>query len=127
MRDLLGNVIGAPRTIELAAGQQTARFVDELLSPIALNLRGSLEVVSDKPIDMVALRGVVNTRGEFLFTTTPLADYSAPLQTALLFAHFADGGGYSTQTIVLSTSATAGALAVRYFDAGGAPVQVDLK
>jgi hypothetical protein len=91
-------------------------------------MRGSLEVSSDRPIEMLALRGTINARGEFLISTLPVADYAAPASSgSLLFAHFADGGGYSTQTVLLDASDANSSATVAYFSQNGSATTVDLK
>jgi hypothetical protein len=93
----------------------------------AFEMQGSLEVVSDQSIELLTLRGTYNAQGEFLFTTLPVADYAAESKGALLFAHFADGGGYSTQTVVLNPSDAAGQITLRYLSSTGTPRLVDVK
>jgi hypothetical protein len=127
LRNMLGSVVGIPRTIEIPARGQTARFVHELMGSAAFEMQGSLEVVSDQSIELLTLRGTYNAQGEFLFTTLPVADYAAESKGALLFAHFADGGGYSTQTVVLNPSDAAGQITLRYLSSTGTPRLVDVK
>jgi hypothetical protein len=54
------------------------------------------------------LRGTNNERGEFLLTTLPVVNLAVPPSSGpAVFAHFADGGGWTTQiTLVNPTSAT---------------------
>jgi photosystem II stability/assembly factor-like uncharacterized protein len=120
------DVLGIPVTLELGPGKQTARFVDELLGSAAAGVAGTLEVSSDRPVEIVTLRGTVGARGEFLYSTLPVSDYSASL-SKLLFAHFADGGGYSSQTVVLNPSENTKSATVRYFGTDGKATAVDLR
>jgi len=62
---------------------------------------------------VVGLRSRYNERGEFLFTTTPPANQSTyistPSPTDLLFPHFADGGGFTTQFVLYGNTSNAAA------------------
>jgi photosystem II stability/assembly factor-like uncharacterized protein len=128
LRSMDGTVLGIPRTIELEPGTQAARFVDELAGSLALGILGTLEVSSDRPIEMLTLRATLTARGELVLTTLPVADYAGSgFNTAVTFSHFADGGGYSSQAILLNASPAAGTITVRYFGPGGSPLVVDLR
>jgi hypothetical protein len=99
----------------VAAGAHFARFIDQmnLVAP-DFNLPadfasatgfGTLELSSDQPLSVLALRTVVNQRGEALFTTTPIADLTRPAgSNALYFPQLADGGGWVTSIILLNTT-----------------------
>jgi sugar lactone lactonase YvrE len=66
---------------------------------------GSLEIVSTQPLSVLALRGTMNQRNEFLITSTPIADLTQmPGNSPSYFPQFADGGGYTTSLILLNTS-----------------------
>src|SRR5205823_4581224 len=77
--------------------------------------------------------GLTNERGEFLITTLPVADLSiAAAGDAILFPHFADGGGWTTQILLVNTSDVAmsgsiqfsSSLAQDYFVPGGSAVKI---
>jgi hypothetical protein len=56
---------------------------------------GSLDIVSDQPLSILALRLTTNQRGENLLTSTPIADLSAAVISGPLhFPQFTDAGGY---------------------------------
>ena len=93
----------------------------------ASGVRGTLEIAGDQPVEVLALRGTYNYRGEFLFTSLPVADYAATPAQSLIFAHFADGGGYATQTAVLNVSDNPGSLTQRFFSSKGSALAVDQK
>ncbi len=49
------------------------------------------------------MRGFTNERSEFLITTLPVADLALPAANgAILFPHFADGAGWSTQMLLVN-------------------------
>jgi hypothetical protein len=72
------------------------------------SLTGTFSFSSNIPISVVALRGRINERSEFLMTTLPVADLSAAPSTApVVFSHFAAGGGWTTQIVLVNpTNAT---------------------
>jgi hypothetical protein len=101
----------------IAAGTYFACFIDDLKAraeaqgfnlpadfPTAIQF-GSLEIASSRPLSVLGLRGTMNQSGEFLMTTTPIADLTHPLgQSPIFFPQFVDGGGYTTSIILLNTS-----------------------
>src|SRR5262249_27104626 len=56
---------GAQTTLQLAAGAQQARFVNELFTNLPSFL-GTLTVQSNVPVSIVALRGTQNANGQFI-------------------------------------------------------------
>jgi virginiamycin B lyase len=66
---------------------------------------GSLDIISDQPVSVLALRGTTNQRNEFLMTTTPVADLTdSDKSGSVYFPQLADGGGYTTSLILMNTS-----------------------
>ncbi len=114
----LRHVSGGPLSIghgTLAPGAHFARFLNELnqVAPdfvLPANFQsavqfGSLEISSDRPLSILALRMTTNQRNEVLLTTTPIADLTKPATSdAVFFPQFADGGGYTTSLILLNAS-----------------------
>ncbi|MBZ5536700.1 MAG: hypothetical protein LAO31_12160 [Acidobacteriia bacterium] len=105
-----------------------AKFIDQL----GLNLpsgftTGSLEVASNLPISILALRLTTNQRNETLLTTTPIADLTQPAPVgSLFFPQMADGGGYRTTIMLLNTSSSAVSGKIYFYDDGGLPREVHL-
>jgi trimeric autotransporter adhesin len=86
---------------------------------------GILEISSDQPLSVVALRMTTNQRGEALYTTTPIADMTqAPTNTPIYFPQFADGDGYTTSLILLNTSNQTETGILQIYDSGGNPLVV---
>jgi hypothetical protein len=135
LRNIMGTRISRGHGI-LAAGAHFAKFIDQLeeVAP-GFNLPpdfptstgfGSLEILSDQPLSIVALRETINQRHEALFATTPIADLSRPLATdPIYFPQFADGGGYTTALVLLNTSSTAEKGTLQIFDSNGVPLVVN--
>jgi hypothetical protein len=120
----------------LPPGAHFARFIDQLKEVASgFNLPqdfptstgfGSLEISSDQPLSVVALREILNQRHEALFTTTPIADLTQPLRTdPIYFPQFVDGGGYTTALILLNTSTAVEAGMLQIFDDSGLPLAVN--
>jgi hypothetical protein len=77
---------------------------------------------------LLGLRGVLNSRGDFIITTTPATDENATSNPQVVLPHVLDGGGYSTQFIFFSgtpAQPTSGPLQL-YSQAGG-PLPMNLK
>jgi hypothetical protein len=119
----------------IAKANHMARFIDALkdIAPdfvipsdfqTAIQF-GTLDIESDEPLSVTALRGTTNQRGDFLITTTPVSDLTqAPDNKPLYFPQFADGGGYTTSVVLLNTSSLAETGTLQILDDAGLPVTV---
>lgn len=131
LRDLQGNTISAG-SVQLAANSHLAKFIDQFAPAFVLPANfssmtgfGSLEVTSDQPISILALRLTTNQRGESLLTSTPIADMSSALvTTSLNFPQIADGGGYQTALLLLNTSTAQESGTISFMDNNGSPLKV---
>jgi hypothetical protein len=134
LRDLNGQVLSMG-TGSLARDAHVAKYLWELPAMVsgfsiptsfATETRyGTLELGSDQPLSVVALRLTTNQRGEMLMTSTPVADLRRPLSTApTYFAEFIDGGGYTTTLMLLNTSGVMMTGTLRMYDNDGAPLAV---
>jgi M6 family metalloprotease-like protein len=132
LRDRSGVSLAAGQGV-VAAGSQYAKFINQL-QEVASDFRvpadfsssvgfGSLDISSDHPISLTALRQTVNQRNEALFTSTPVADLSnASGQAPLYFPQCADGGGYRTTLVLLNASAAPESGTLDLFNNSGAPM-----
>jgi hypothetical protein len=135
LRDLTGGILASGNGT-IAAGNYFAKFIDNL-SDVAPDFNlpsnfqtaiqfGSLQITSTQPLSVLALRGTMNQRNEFLITTTPVADLTQALGNgSMYFPQFADGGGYTTSLILMNTSTQieTGSLVIR--DKDGNPLSVN--
>jgi len=96
-----GSSIGDGR-IDIPANGKIARFLSEDPFNGAVGLRGTFTYTSTIPVAVTALRGLNNTRGEFLITTLPVAPTSSTQTGTSYIPHFADGGGWTTQVILVN-------------------------
>jgi sugar lactone lactonase YvrE len=114
LRDVLGGTLSNGHGT-VAAGAHFAKFIEQLKDVASdfglpsdfasITHFGSLEISSDQPLSVVALRMTTNQRNEVLFTTTPTADLTqSPTSRPMYFPQSADGGGYTTSLVLLNTS-----------------------
>jgi hypothetical protein len=120
---------------ELAGGNHLACFIDHLKDVAASDFTlppdfqsafqfGSLEISSDQPVSVLALRGTTNQRNEFLITTTPVADLAGASTGGVYFPQIADGGGYTTSLVLLNTSSRFERGLLQILDNSGTPMAV---
>jgi hypothetical protein len=68
------------------------------------SLEGTFTFSSTVPLGAVALQGLTNQAGEFLYTTVPLAPITGSTSDPVLIPDFANGGGWTTQVILINPS-----------------------
>jgi hypothetical protein len=110
--------------LSLPANGQTARFIDQGPFSITDAFIGTLTLTAPTPIVVIALRGLTNERSEFRITTVPVIDLTSSAATstaAAVFPHFAVGGGWTTQIVLVNPSDSAISGAVAFFDSSGQP------
>jgi enterochelin esterase-like enzyme len=128
LRNTDGSPIATGQGI-LAAGIHNAVFINQLnkvapdfVLPSSFGF-ASLDIVSDQPLSVIALRMTTNQRGEQLYTTTPVVDANQPLAyTPIYFPQLADGGGWTTSLILLNTSGVSEKGTLEFFDDSGRPL-----
>ena len=92
----------AEGSFELGAHHQTAKFLDQPPFNGGSSVLGALTFTASVPVAVIALRGLTNEAGEFLMTTLPVAPLSSTSSDTVYFPHFADGGGWATQIILVN-------------------------
>ncbi len=86
---------------------------------------GTLELLSDQPLSLLALRLTTNQRGEMLMTSTPVADPARPSTGGpIYFPQLAEGAGYSTIIGLLNTSVAIETGTLHLFTDDGSPLAV---
>jgi len=112
--------LAATSTLELSTGAQVARFAAELFPNFIFpaDFRGTITLTGTQPVTAVTLRTAINDASEFLMTTLPVADLDVLQGSAAYLPHFADGGGFQTDVILLNSGSTpiTGALDFRALD-----------
>jgi TonB family protein len=100
--DSAGNDFGAGATV-IPANGQISKFLDQSPFNGGTNIHGAFSFSSNVPVSVIALRGFINERNEFLMSTLPVIDTSpAAPTTAVTLPHFADGGGWTTQIVLVN-------------------------
>lgn len=129
LRDSDGTIL-SQGSIGLAAGEHLAKLLYQLAPDFVLPVGftsglGSLEVTSDQPVSVLATRITSNQNGDFLVSSTPVADLSSPVPNGILsFPQVVDGGGYQTTFVLMNTSNAQEGGSVRFYDRNGAALSV---
>ncbi len=105
------------------ANGQIAAFLNEAPFNGPSSFSGSFTFTSSKPVAVIALRGVVNERSDFLLTTLPVVDLSASATSgpAPVFPHFADGGGWTTTFLLVNPTDAGISGTLQFADSSGKP------
>jgi hypothetical protein len=117
--DGTGNDFGSGTAI-IPANSHLARFLNEAPFNGGSNVHGAFSFSSDQPISVVALRGFINERNDFLVSTLPVADTSVTNAAGTpALPHFADGGGWRTQVVLVNPTDSAISGSVLFLDPNG--------
>jgi photosystem II stability/assembly factor-like uncharacterized protein len=109
-------------TIALAPRAHSAKFISELFPDLSRDFQGGLTLTSNVPISALTLRLTQNQRGQSIYSTLPIADLNSPPTGAVYVPQIADGGGYTTQIILVNTANSPGAVHVDFYDSSGKKV-----
>jgi hypothetical protein len=112
-----------PVTVTLGGNGHKAAFADEFISGLPAGFTGVLDISSSTLFAAVTIRSTVNQRGDFLLTTFPIADINQTAPTPVIFPHIADGGGYTTEFILLNPSGPSNT-SLRFLGESGAPLPI---
>jgi len=104
--------------VDLVGNGHEAKFDYQFIPSLRDNFTGVLDISSTTPFAALTLRSLINARGEFLFTTFPIADFNQPAPAPVIFPQIADGGGYRTEFILLSSGSGATSTLSFYGDTG---------
>ena len=103
--DTTGTNLGSGN-FELGEHEQTAKFLNQEpfneALPDGSPVLGTFTFESSVPIAVIALRGFTNEADEFLMTTLPVAPLSPASEETVYIPHFAAGGGWVTQVILVN-------------------------
>ena len=88
--------------ISIAANGQVARFLDESPYDVEAGRATSFTFIASVPVAVIALRGFTNERSEFLITTLPVSPLAGQAGGELVIPHFADGGGWATDVVLVN-------------------------
>ena len=118
-------------TTIIPAGEQIAAFLDEDPFNGGTSIDGTFTFTSTVPVAAVALRGLTNGRSDFLMTTLPVSPLAAEVGETAYFPHFADGGGWMTEVILVNPTDSVLTGTIQFYDkgtveAGADPVDVNI-
>ncbi|PYS18394.1 MAG: hypothetical protein DMG11_33455, partial [Acidobacteria bacterium] len=91
-------------SFRVAPGAQVARFLTEDPYKGPSTIEGAFTFVSSVPVSAVALRSYVNERSEFLMTTLPVVDLARQSSAPATVTHYAAGGGWTTELLLVNPS-----------------------
>src|SRR4029077_13715828 len=84
---------------------QIARFLSEAPFNAPQGTSATFTFSSNVPVSAIAIRGRTNERSEFLLTTLPVANPDVSTSSnSVVFPHFAEGGGWTTQFVLVNPS-----------------------
>jgi len=106
-------------SLTVGAKQQIAAFLNQSPFNVAAPVRGTFTFTSSLPISAVGFRGFTNELGEFLITTLPMGSITSASVENLNFPQFVDGGGWSTQVILVNPTSVSLTGTVRLYNTSG--------
>jgi hypothetical protein len=113
----------APGTVNISGSGHSAKFIGELVSGLPAGFTGVLDLTASSPFVPLTLRSLTNSRNDFLLTTFPAADVTTPAPSPIVFPQIADGGGYTTQFILISATGAA-TVTVDFVGDDGTPIGI---
>jgi len=106
----------------IPANSQISRFITQAPFNVGASFNGTMTFTSSVPIAVIALRGLLNERGEFLMTTLPVTSLSASPGIISYMPHFADGDGWKTQVVLINSTDTPTSGTVQFYGQGSGSV-----
>jgi len=105
-----GTSTGQTALITIPVGGKSARFSNEIFPSLPSNFRGIVKfTATGAAVSVAGLRGRYNERGDFLITTVPLSpELTGSSTSEVVFPHLVDGGGYTTQFVLFSSTTDQG-------------------
>ncbi len=122
-----GTPAGLSTTLNLAGNGQVAKFLNELFPGVPSTFQGFLRTSTTGSITMVGLRSRFNERGDFLITTVPPVDENSSTAGTVVFPHFADSGGYTTQFVLFGPNGQASSGTMRTLNPAGRNLAITLQ
>jgi hypothetical protein len=108
----------------IAANTQIAKFLTEWPFNSGAVV-GTLTFTASEPVAVTTLRGFTNERGDFLVSTLPVLDPTVPASTTPTYLpHFAVGGGWTTELILMNTRGEPVSGTVSFTNSSGDPISV---
>jgi YD repeat-containing protein len=120
-------------SLHLAKDAHISKFINQLAPDLVLPADflsagfGVLDIASDQPLSILALRLTTNQNDELKITSTPIADLTkAAGITPVSFPQVADGGGYQTALLFLNTTDRQETGAIQFYSDSGTALVVKM-
>jgi Beta-propeller repeat len=131
VRSLDGSLLKTSQPVQVPPNGQVAVFLNQIpgLETLIAPFEGIVRVTATSPQGVTAagFRAINNERGNVLFTSTGPLIENAGTSGQLVFPHIAEGGGYTTQFIVIGgTSGQANTGVLSFFTQEGNPLNLTL-
>ena len=110
-------------TTTIPANRQISAFLNQPPFNGGDTLAGTFTFSASPPIAAIALRGFTNERGEFLITTLPIMEIGGSSSATTTIPHFADGGGWTTQVVLVNPLDSALSGTAQFLGPGGDVIQ----
>lgn len=120
--DSTGSDFG-PGILQIPANGQIANFLNQSPFNSPGSFQGTFGFSASLPIAVVALRSYINAKGDFLMATLPVINAAAlPNTGTLVLPHFADGGGWVTQILLVNPTGATISGTIQFTNDAGANV-----
>jgi len=107
-------------SVTLPPNSKVSQFLNEPPFNGGSSIQGTFTFTSSLPVGVIALRGFVNERSEFLITTMPVTELASESGETVVFPHFADGGGWTSQIVLVNPVDVPISGFLQFLDAGSA-------
>ena len=124
-----GTSTGLTNSFTVPVGGKVAKFADEFFPSAPTPFKGILRLTSNVTVSVTGLRGRNNERRDFLISTVPIVQETTQGSTAEVeFPHIVDGGGYTTQFILMdAVSGQTSTGSMRFRNIGGQTLDLNLQ
>ncbi len=125
VNDAAGNSTACPSRNVPAMGH-FAFFASQLCPSLPNPFLGTLTITSSTAFSAASLQLATNSHGEQLYNSLPVAvPNSPPTGLTLNFSQFADGGGFSTEILLMNLTGSTISGTVAFFDDNHNPVTMN--
>jgi len=109
--------------LRLGGSGHSAKFAGDFIPGLTAGFRGVLDISSTTPFAALTLRSLKNERNDLLLTALPIADAGRTASLPIVFPQIADGGGYTTELILLNAGSPVIAT-IKFLGETGLPLAV---
>jgi hypothetical protein len=113
-------------TTTIDGNGQIAAYLDKAPFNGGQTVEGTFSFNSNVAVSVTVLRTNLNSFGDVLVSTAPVVNLDATASDALYFPHFADGGGWASQIVLVNPGDTTITGSVRFWKPDGTPASVTI-